>query len=436
MSEILDQLIYNRGAAEELQCCICLELLVKPRQCTNGHLFCLGCIKHCLEFNNWCPICRIPISLSSISRSIIAEMSLERIQIRCRFHFMQNEDGDSGEDPVDSKSMLVGEDVEKTGRRGLVVSGSGHANQKSIFVNILRLDPEGCPTITTISSQASHEAICAYKFEQCPFQPRFCKRMRRSEIPSHLDVCPYRPCDCPYCSKRVPKFDLQSHYANDCASFPIECHECTKKVSRSSLPSHISNECPEQYISCIYRSHGCNFQILRKDLGQHERDCADVHVSLIEKSLMSQIERLKIDVDHLVIGREKVINWKISNFNLKTPFYQSRSHEFLQSHWSIGLYPRGDRTRNSEYVSAYLFPDRWGGEFKTVSISFRFIFFNPGEISVHTKTKEYKTKFLLGSSLKQGWGDEKAIRSDEICKLLKDSSLVVRAEIRVNSFTR
>lgn len=57
-----EQLVIDQELAKELSCGICLQLLVKPRQCTNGHLFCNECIVASLEKRPECPTCRCHMS--------------------------------------------------------------------------------------------------------------------------------------------------------------------------------------------------------------------------------------------------------------------------------------------------------------------------------------------------------------------------------------
>src|SRR4051812_14236650 len=41
--------LVNKSVKDEVQCGICWELLKDPRQCPNGHMFCLECVKQTLN---------------------------------------------------------------------------------------------------------------------------------------------------------------------------------------------------------------------------------------------------------------------------------------------------------------------------------------------------------------------------------------------------
>eukprot|EP01112_Ceratiomyxa_fruticulosa_P022670 TRINITY_DN838_c0_g1_i4.p1 TRINITY_DN838_c0_g1~~TRINITY_DN838_c0_g1_i4.p1 ORF type:complete len:552 (+),score=88.26 TRINITY_DN838_c0_g1_i4:182-1837(+) len=85
----LDLLIVDQETAKELQCGICLQLLSKPRQCKNGHLFCEACIRQSLDRNQECPSCRLPLKLEELARSLFVEKHIRNLKIWCKYHFHQ-----------------------------------------------------------------------------------------------------------------------------------------------------------------------------------------------------------------------------------------------------------------------------------------------------------------------------------------------------------
>ena len=52
--------IMNQKVNEELECCICYEIIGEQNNCTTpcGHKFCFVCMMKTLEKNNTCPCCR------------------------------------------------------------------------------------------------------------------------------------------------------------------------------------------------------------------------------------------------------------------------------------------------------------------------------------------------------------------------------------------
>lgn len=97
-----EQLVIDQELAKELSCGICLQLLAKPRQCTNGHLFCNECIVASLEKRPECPTCRCHMSGAeniarylqpylpaphSALRNLIVEKHLRELKLYCRHSF-------------------------------------------------------------------------------------------------------------------------------------------------------------------------------------------------------------------------------------------------------------------------------------------------------------------------------------------------------------
>jgi hypothetical protein len=75
----IESLIVDQESAKELQCGICLQLLNKPRQCKNGHLFCLNCISQCLEKSHECPSCRCSLKMEELARSLFVEKRILKL---------------------------------------------------------------------------------------------------------------------------------------------------------------------------------------------------------------------------------------------------------------------------------------------------------------------------------------------------------------------
>lgn len=98
-----EQLVIDQELAKELSCGICLQLLSKPRQCTNGHLFCHECIIASLEKRPECPTCRCHMSDAEniarfalspsrcphrgARRNLIVEKHLRELKLYCRHSF-------------------------------------------------------------------------------------------------------------------------------------------------------------------------------------------------------------------------------------------------------------------------------------------------------------------------------------------------------------
>ena len=156
-----DNLIIDQSAAKELQCGICLQLINKPRQCKNGHLFCLVCITKCISKNPECPTCRCKLDEETLARSLFVERHIRNLKVYCQYHFKFSEELKDWDE-----------------------------------------DEQGCPAILTLETRAAHEAKCGYALVSCKFSSS-CGKQRRMNQEAHESSCPYRPLDCKHCKKDI-----------------------------------------------------------------------------------------------------------------------------------------------------------------------------------------------------------------------------------------
>lgn len=104
----LDVLIVDQHKSRDLQCCICLNILAQPRQCKNGHLFCLECARKCIERNPQCPQCRCNLTEEGLSRSLFVEKHLRSAEVWCRYHFAKVKKTIAGNTIIDSANGAPG----------------------------------------------------------------------------------------------------------------------------------------------------------------------------------------------------------------------------------------------------------------------------------------------------------------------------------------
>ncbi|KAN0026419.1 hypothetical protein ACTFIV_007403 [Dictyostelium citrinum] len=139
----LDTLVVDQDNIKEIQCGICLQILVTPRQCKNGHLYCLGCIQQSLKKNRHeCPQCRCSLDLDKLSRSLFLEKHLRNLNVFCKNHFK-----------IEDFPTLFG--------------SLNHSN-KNLAPTWVE-DLEGCTFIGPHENIESHEISCQFRFENCKF---------------------------------------------------------------------------------------------------------------------------------------------------------------------------------------------------------------------------------------------------------------------------
>jgi len=136
-----------------LTCAICMEVLRDPSQCPNGHLFCRNCILAAIEYRRQCPTCRCFLDRVNLSLSLLARDVIGKSRVRCSL----------GKDQPDG-----------------VVS----CNWKGPLNHLPNHIEDDCPLEVVVCSM-----------HNCPF------RAPRHSMTAHLQRCPYRCKECPYCGK-------------------------------------------------------------------------------------------------------------------------------------------------------------------------------------------------------------------------------------------
>lgn len=399
----VESLIINQDEVKELQCGICLQLLNKPRQCTNGHLFCFVCILQAMEKNMSCPTCRVSMTHDTLARSIFVEKYILNLKMRCKYYFTYD----------DASRQWVE-------------------------------DPEGCKQVITLENRLAHERDCGFAPIACKFD-RSCGMHRRRTIEEHERICPWRPVPCKHCHNDIKFRLLEDHYA-ECPSVPLACPSCNKEIPRGRLEKHRLKECDEEEIACEFAEQGCERRMQRKDLLEHLRNESAEHLLLLKQYYDEKTRRmvkhfeetLQTKDDHIAKLEKAVkeshtkVTWKIKNFSgqRKKSYLQSNKFTFADFNWFIGFYTDGDNEESRGFFSIYLFLDVSDvPKAKSVKIEYFLTFVNhasPGE----SVRKEFKTTFPIKGG--QGWGDRRAVQATKIDSengFLKGDVLVVECEL-------
>jgi len=404
-----DLLIVDQESAKELQCGICLQLLEKPRQCKNGHLFCFDCITRSLEKNNECPLCRCLLRTEELSRSLFVEKHIRLLRVYCKYHFTFEES--SGKYIVDEEG--------------------------------------GCLDTCALENLDRHEATCGKAIVSCKYSDS-CGKHRRHMLEAHEAACIYRPDVCPHCQADVPYNNMAEHFAT-CGMMPVQCQSCPLSVTRKDLDDHLRNSCPEQEIPCDFQEQGCEVKVLRKDLQQHLTADIVSHMSMMRKSYCDKLSQLKQDfekeckirdekirhLEKVVKDSETKIEWKIKNYSQlrKKSYIQSEKFDMAGFTWFIGVYADGDNPDSKGFISIYLFLDIGHiPKGKSITLEYYIKFVNHKDPMESIK-KEFKSVFPIKAG--QGWGDRKAICNHMLEQngFIKDDTMIIEAEISVRKLT-
>ena len=281
----MEDLIVEKDAASELQCRICFEILDTPRQCRNGHLFCLECISGLFalssESESKCPTCRCAISEETLARNMFVERAISKLKVWCPFRFKH------------ASSSLVDE-------------------------------REGCKEQVSFSELHQHRLECSSRFVDCP-NSLICPKIRFSSLHEHISSCPFRPVSCEHCDQQFvcntlevsvlqkknyfPSFNhffIKEHNKR-CTEFPMVCEFCGEESRRSQLEVHVRERCVEVSIPCEFEKQGCNEIVKRSQIEKHINENVGRHMNLMKSFCDHHISDLVKNFEKILSKKEETI---------------------------------------------------------------------------------------------------------------------------------
>eukprot|EP01091_Cochliopodium_minus_P011691 TRINITY_DN3387_c0_g2_i1.p1 TRINITY_DN3387_c0_g2~~TRINITY_DN3387_c0_g2_i1.p1 ORF type:complete len:425 (-),score=72.91 TRINITY_DN3387_c0_g2_i1:172-1446(-) len=390
----LEDLIIDKESISELTCRICFEILKTPRQCKNGHLFCITCIENVMNINTdnigKCPCCRVMINSDNVARNMFVEKAILKLKIYCPYKFKAEE-----------------------------------------------IDDNGCKEEILFCDLDKHKENCMYKFVECPFNSE-CERLRLKDVPDHKLICKHRIVECKYCEKSFKFFEIENHSIL-CTHYPISCN-CGINVQRYQMQLHLKDECQESIVPCQFEKEGCSQLFKRSDVFSHLQQNVTTHLNFLRShfdkeltNVVHNFESLVLQKDNKIKSLEKKISsltedtkkkykisWKIDNWEkrLKSKeFIQSKKFKISGLQFFLGMYTDGDNVDSKGFVSVYLFCDeQYNSTGKFVSLTWKVTFEN--KLCEHMSiVKEFQQKFPLNLKNGSGWGNRKSLKSTEINKL-------------------
>ena len=135
----------------------------------------------------------------------------------------------------------------------------------------------GCDWVGELRSLDDHLTTCGYELLHCPNE---CVendeevQMLRRDLNQHLkNKCPNRQYQCRHCKDTGKYCNITTTHLDTCPKLKVSCpnSECKISVLRCNLSKHRS-KCPFEEVPCKYAGIGCEEELPRKDLEQHEKD--------------------------------------------------------------------------------------------------------------------------------------------------------------------
>ena len=157
--------------------------------------------------------------------------------------------------------------------------------------------PLPCPNDCGISDipregMDDHREMCPLEEVECSNQCRVF--IQRRYLQSHIEnECPCREINCQHCQTLGEQQFIEGEHVELCPKYPLACpNRCeTKNILREDMLTH-KKECPLEIVQCKYCSVGCNAMMARKDLGKHNQEKMEEHLSFTTSELVNTRDKL------------------------------------------------------------------------------------------------------------------------------------------------
>lgn len=233
---------------DRFSCPCCLLIINDWTIDSCGHSFCYECIAEWVKVSGKCPISKTRISLSSLIKHPQLNGELSRSKVRC----IHKEEGCEWTGLLEEYPRHLFEECESE----------------------LTACPLGCGQSFILKAKSQHDSECPNVILDCEFCSR---KVKRSEMPAHLNLCPQRPVNCPACNEVLPMGEVEGHL----------------------------NLCPKVKIPCASAEFGCKWVNCRDLKDTHLQEAALEHEDLMiqfvldlkkkKQDLLKEISQLKVE---------------------------------------------------------------------------------------------------------------------------------------------
>jgi len=336
-------------AAEEFQCCICIELFKSAVQIgACGHVFCFACISRYQSGRDIfpCPSCRQSCDSSSMGRVPFIDRQVNNLKVRCpnsqvtpeRAEYLKRKQANSKKTSTqntDSHSHGDRKEVEHDGDGDGDGNGGGEDGEEDEdeHTEVVPIDPgvdEAKPcgpmrierkrklsvlgdhgVVNTdrkrYKTSGGDVALCEWvgalmdldgHIASCPFQLISCTFCRQSmlqwELADHHQFCDKYPVECGSCKQTgIPRCKLRDHRETVCPSGIVRCSHCGNAYRRSRLVDHQKYHCLEVKVPCLLEEFGCNEEVKRRHQKSHIEERVVDHLGIIVGVMTAQKAKLE-----------------------------------------------------------------------------------------------------------------------------------------------
>ena len=221
--------------------------------------------------------------------------------------------------------------------------------------------PSGCEWVGELRSLDEHLATCDFTLLPCPNEchnrSKVVQLLRKNMEKHTKEECPRRQYKCPHCQEAGEYRDMTTKHLHKCPMIEIPCpkRRCTTRIVRRDLPKH-RQECMFEKVPCKYSTIGCEEEVERKDLAEHERDTQQ-HLQLaVDTVHQLQSKLADLPSKHIQVPMKYILTnydqHKTANDKIYTPpFYTSPKGYKM----CVCVYANGSRDGKDTHVSVYAF---------------------------------------------------------------------------------
>ncbi|CAD7923067.1 unnamed protein product [Amoebophrya sp. A120] len=363
----------ERRKADEFKCAVCYSLWDNPVQTPDcSHIFC----KTCVEDQLACPTCRMPFGgdkrptpLQQSNPFVLRQVNA--VQVICPNSRRQPDSGDA----EGSAGGGAGEPLSKRAKiaKPFAVSGSSSralCDESDVTLSCVPCGGAGGDSVSSLSN---------------PYRPDTCSAAclwsgsYGDLLAKHLGECAYQEIDCPRgCGERMQRKDRSAH-ESVCAKLFAECSICGDKMRPKELEQHRRSKA-ELHVQILERKFQDANPVLlelRKISQKQEAidECMNDTHNIMDKSLQGFkthiLAGLNSGMSNLVRDFNKAITgianakfaWVIDVAKLfrkaksSSDFISSPSFSVSEFAWHVEVYPINTSGYNAGHVGVYLVSD-------------------------------------------------------------------------------
>eukprot|EP00961_Rhodomonas_salina_P161999 2182178-Rhodomonas_salina.1 len=208
---------------ENFLCSICFCVMVSPCACSQGHQFCRSCISTWQQESQTCPSRCGDLTVGNLAKLRALENMIIKLQARC----------------CNSRQTESSSPVPENRRLRSLASSTSEELDSGFNAN--------CDWSGPVEDRGSHlRKECIYSQVECRFEG---------------------------CSIKALRFDLAEHESS-CEHRLVSCDKCEERIQARDMDNHVL-QCRLIVIRC---PQSCSVIVLRKDLGEHARQCTNAVV--------------------------------------------------------------------------------------------------------------------------------------------------------------